>query len=60
MTERISTQQAARQYDIPERTIRRWHTEGRLTDPQRRGRALWWNILEIDQLAAWRRERKPG
>jgi transposase len=60
MTERISTEQAAREYGIPARTIRRWHAEGRLCDPERRGRALWWDVLEIDQLAEWRRERMAG
>ena len=60
MTRRISTGQAASHYGIPARTIRRWHAEGRLTDPERRGRALWWNVLEIDQLAEWRRERMAG
>lgn len=60
MTQRISTRQAARDYGIPERTIRRWHAEGRLTDPQKRGRTLWWSVLEIDQLAEWRRERKSA
>lgn len=60
MTQRISTEQAARKYEIPARTIRRWHAEGRLTDPQKRGRTLWWSVLEIDQLAEWRRERKAS
>lgn len=58
MTQRISTAQAERQYGIPARTIRRWHAEQRLTDPERRGRTLWWDVLEIDQLAAWRRGRE--
>jgi hypothetical protein len=60
VTQRISTGQAARTYGIPERTIRRWHAEGRLTDPEKRGRTLWWDVLEIDQLAEWRRERMAG
>lgn len=55
--ERISTKQASKHYGIPQRTIRRWHAEGRMCAPERRGHALWWNIAEIDQLAAWRRER---
>jgi transposase len=58
--QRISTAQAARKYKIPARTIRRWHAEGRLCDPQRRGRTLWWDVMEIDQLAEWRRERMAG
>jgi transposase len=58
VTQRISTRQASREYGIPERTIRRWHAEGRLCDPERRGRTLWWDVMEIDQLAEWRRERQ--
>ena len=54
---RISTADAARIYRIPARTIRRWHTEGRITDPQRHGRRLMWNADEIDQLAAQRAGR---
>lgn len=60
MTQWISTARAARHYGIPARTIRRWHAEGRLTDPQKRGHTLWWNVMELDQLAEWRRGRMAG
>lgn len=53
----ISTKQASRHHGIPERTIRRWWAEGRLCEPERRGRTLYWDAAEIDQLAEWRRER---
>jgi DNA-binding transcriptional MerR regulator len=53
-TSRISTADASAAYRIPARTIRRWHTEGRLTDPQiERGKYLW-DRNEIDQLAQQR------
>ena len=54
---RISTKDAAKIYGIPERTIRRWHTEGRLTDPERDGHRLLWNVDEIDQMAQLRHGR---
>jgi predicted site-specific integrase-resolvase len=50
----ITTADAAAIYRIPARTIRRWHAEGRLTDPvTEHGRYLW-NREEIDQLAQLR------
>lgn len=53
----ISTRDASRIYKIPERTIRRWHTEGRITDPEVVGGRLMWNHEEIVQMAAMRRGR---
>lgn len=54
MSRRITTADAARIYHIPARTIRRWHAEGRTTDPVfDRGKAMWL-ASEIDQLAAQR------
>ncbi|MEV0149087.1 MULTISPECIES: MerR family transcriptional regulator [unclassified Nonomuraea] len=54
MSTLITTGDAAAIYCIPARTIRRWHAEGRLTDPLvDRGRYLW-NRGEIDQLARLR------
>ncbi|MDF5758597.1 helix-turn-helix domain-containing protein [Spongiactinospora sp. TRM90649] len=49
-TQRISTADAARIYRIPARTIRRWHSEGRLT-ATRDGKRLLWSCAELDQLA---------
>jgi hypothetical protein len=51
VTGRITTSDAARIYHIPARTIRRWHTEGRTTDPVVVKGKLWWLQEEIDQLA---------
>ena len=51
MSARITTADAARIYHIPARTIRRWHTEGRTTDPLVIKGKLWWLREEIDQLA---------
>lgn len=54
---RITTKDAEKIYGIPERTIRRWHAEGRMTAPERDGHKLMWLASEIDQLAQWRHER---
>lgn len=54
---RISTKDAESIYGIPERTIRRWHAEGRMTDPEHDGHKLMWDADEIDQLARWRHDR---
>lgn len=50
MNRRISTADAALLYRIPARTLRRWHTEGRIT-ARRDGRNYLWNCDELDQLA---------
>lgn len=55
---RISTKDAEAIYDIPERTIRRWHAEGRITDPVAEKGRLLWNTDEIDQMAQLRHGRK--
>lgn len=57
MITRVSTKDAAKIYGIPERTIRRWHTEGRITDPAIDHGRYMWNAAEIDQMAALRRGR---
>lgn len=54
MNRRITTADASRLYGIPARTIRRWHTEGRITDPEIRHGKHWWLHSEIDQLAQLR------
>ena len=54
---RITTADAARIYKVPARTIRRWHTEGRTTDPVAIKGRLHWDAGEIDQLAALRSGR---
>lgn len=54
----MSTADAERIYRIPARTIRRWHAEGRITDPVTvQGRAMW-NPDEIEQMVAHRAGRK--
>lgn len=53
-SERITTADAASCYGIPARTIRRWHTEGRITDPEVRDGKHWWLLSEIDQMAELR------
>lgn len=53
MSARISTADAEFLYQIPARTLRRWHTEGRIT-VQRDGRNLLWDCDELDQLAEQR------
>jgi predicted site-specific integrase-resolvase len=59
---RITTRDAEALYGIPARTIRRWYTEGRLTDPViDKGRYLWMQT-EIDQMHQLRgasRLRRP-
>lgn len=57
MAARISTADAAKIYGIPARTIRRWHTEGRITDPVNDHGRYMWNAAEIDQMAALRHGR---
>lgn len=57
-TSRITTADAAHAYDIPERTIRRWHAEGRTTEPLVHGNKLWWLRNEIDQLAHQRKNTR--
>ena len=63
MTRRITTADASRLYGIPARTIRRWHAEGRITDPEiQHGRYLWLET-EIDQMCQLRggsRLRRSG
>ena len=56
---RVTTAEAAKLFGIPERTIRRWWAEGRLTDPERHGRALLWDVAQLAELAEWRHERNP-
>ena len=51
---RITTSAASSLYGIPPRTIRRWHAEGRLTNPETDGKRLLWLQGEIDQLAELR------
>lgn len=53
MSARISTADAALLYRIPARTLRRWHTEGRIT-VHRDGRNLLWDCAELDQLTEQR------
>lgn len=51
---RITTADAEAIYGIPARTIRRWHAEGRITDPLvDKGRYLWLET-EIDQMCQLR------
>lgn len=47
---RITTADASIIYNIPARTLRRWHTEGRIT-AHRDGRNYTWDCAELDQLA---------
>lgn len=54
---RITTADAARIYKVPARTIRRWHAEGRTTEPVVIKGRLHWEAEEIDQLAALRKGR---
>jgi len=43
----------AQAHRLPERTLRRWVAEGRLTATRHRGR--WWlSPGEVEQLLAWR------
>jgi hypothetical protein len=60
MADRMTTKEITELYGIPARTLRRWHAEGRMTDPiVERGRFLW-SLDEIDQLSALRgRGRLP-
>lgn len=51
----MTTRDAAKIYGVPGRTIRRWHAEGRLTDPVKRQGRLLWNPDEIEQLASLRK-----
>lgn len=53
----MSTADASRIYHIPARTIRRWHTEGRITAPVRDKGRLLWDAEQIDQLARLRAGR---
>ncbi|HEX6938402.1 MAG TPA: helix-turn-helix domain-containing protein [Longimicrobiales bacterium] len=57
---RVTTAEAARLFNVPERTIRRWHAEGRLPEPARRGRAYLWDVLAVARAVEERRERKAG
>ena len=53
----MSTADAERIYQIPARTIRRWHSEGRITAPVRDKGRLLWDAEQIDQMAALRTGR---
>ncbi|WP_329520523.1 MerR family transcriptional regulator [Spirillospora sp. NBC_01491] len=55
---RISTRDAARIYRIPARTIRRWHAEGRITEPEMRKGCAYWDAEEIEQMAELRTGRR--
>jgi len=60
---RITTSDAEAIYGIPARTIRRWHTEGRITDPEVDKGKLMWLETEIDQMRQLRgktRLRRSG
>lgn len=50
----LPTAVAARKYGVAERTLRRWHAEGRIT-ARRRGRCWLWNAWDVEELAALQR-----
>jgi predicted site-specific integrase-resolvase len=50
----VSTADAARIYRVPARTIRRWYTEGRITEPVRHQGRLFWDAEQIAQLVRLR------
>lgn len=54
----ISTADAEEIYGIPARTIRRWYTEGRVTQPEMVKGRLMWNHEEIIQMAGHRKGRQ--
>ena len=50
---RMTVADLAQAHRLPERTLRRWVAEGRLTATRHRGR--WWlSPGEVEQLLAWR------
>lgn len=46
----ISTKDATRIYKVPYSKLRLWADEGRVCAPERRGRELFWNPEEIEQM----------
>lgn len=55
----LPTKDAARVYRVPERTLRRWHTEGRIT-ARRRGRCWLWDAFEVEELAKLQHDAPAG
>lgn len=54
----ISTKDATRLFGTPYSRLRLWADEGRLCAPERRGRELFWNAEEVEQMRALLGDRK--
>ncbi|MFD0902346.1 GIY-YIG nuclease family protein [Actinomadura sediminis] len=46
----ISTKDATKIYGVPYSKLRLWANEGRICEPERRGRELFWDAAEIEQI----------
>jgi DNA-binding transcriptional MerR regulator len=54
----MSTKDVARIYGVPYSKLRLWADAGRICEPERRGRELYWDPAEVEQMKALLGTRK--